>query len=188
MLPPDWNRIQRGKIVNATTLVGARFIMNPNQLQAGVAANWEKQAAQGASYERLHFKNTGNATFSLTATYNRILFIDQFRGEPLPSTKDLVEGFEWHRHFLLSLCYPQGRANDVMRRSPPHALFVWPNYIAIRCVVMSVQFTDTQFAADGYPLQWTAALALEEYRTYRLHSHEILQVGWNRRTRGGKIL
>jgi len=96
----------------------------------------------------------------------------------------LREQFELKRRFLLSLCYPRGRVNDVVRRSPPQCILVWPGYLAVRVVMRSLQLRDTAFDRDGYPVNFEAQCQFEEYRTYRLTSRDVFRAGFVRSTVG----
>lgn len=186
MLPPDWASVRRAYIHNEETNESWPFVINPENLTVQISVNWTKAAALGASFERMHYRNTANATFDLIVKANRIMFVDMQRGPGVTLTQgnysDIKLDFESRRNFLMSLCYPRGRQNDVLRRSPPTCLLVWPGYLAVRAVMRSLQMRDTQFAQDGSPVAFEAACQFEEYRTYRLTSAEVLAAGFIRKT------
>lgn len=204
MLHPDWANIRRGLIHNEDTGESWQFFMNPEEVSVQIEVNWNKSASLGASSERLSYQNTNNATFDILLRHNRIWLadtkrtpgsstFDQFVQNQTPASKlspsdftDVREEFERRRRFLMSLCYPRGRVNDVIRRSPPQCILVWPGYLAIRVVMRSLQLKDSQFDYQGYPVMFEAQCQFEEYRTYRLTSGDVLRAGFIRQTVGSR--
>jgi len=203
MIHPEWANIRRGIVHNEDTGESWQFFMNPEEITTQIEVNWTKSAAIGASYERLSYQNTANATFDLVLRHNRIWFADVSRapidqvnlspqgfasGRQLnPSEYDTIrDEFEKKRRFLMSLCYPRGRVNDVVRRSPPHCILLWPGYLAVRVILRSLQMADSQFDTNGQPVYFEASCQFEEYRTYRLTSADVFKVGFIRQTVGAK--
>lgn len=203
MIHPEWANIRRGLLHNEDTGESWQFFMNPEEVTAQIEVNWAKSAAIGASYERLSYQNTSNATFDIMLRHNRIWFADVSRtaanrqalspqgfatGRKLNTSEwdSVKEEFEKKRRFLMSLCYPRGRVNDVVRRSPPQCLLMWPGYLAVRVVMRSLQMRDTVFDTDGYPVNFEAQCQFEEYRTYRLTSADVFKVGFVRQSIGSK--
>lgn len=203
MIHPEWANIKRGYLYDESKGEGWPFFMNPEEVTTQIEVNWTKSAAVGASYERLSYQNTANATFDLMLRHNRIWFADTFRSDPnhkVLSQQGFATGgkltidevqvgiirteFEKKRRFLMSLCYPRGRVNDVIRRSPPQCLLMWPGFLAVRVVMRSLQMRDVAFDKDGYPINFEATCQFEEYRTYRLVSSDVYKVGFIRQTTG----
>jgi hypothetical protein len=174
----------RGALINEGTGEGLGFMFNPRQLVAQIHVNWEKAAALGASFERLGYRNTNNTTFDLTLLHNLAAWVSRTRkpGETIDASRaaDIRKEFERHRNFLIALCYPQGRYNDILRRSPPTALLIWPGYLAVRVVINSLQFTDTDFDEHSRPTVFEAACNFEEHRVYRLTSADAYRKGFLR--------
>ena len=174
----------RGALINEDTGSDMGFMFNPRQLTAQLQVNWDKAAALGASFERLGYQNTGNVIFDLTLLHNLAAWVERKRrpGETITGTTaaDIRKAFDLHRNFLISLCYPRGRYNDVLKRSPPTALFIWPGYVAIRVVINSLQLTDMDFDESARPTVFEAACNLEEHRTYRLTSSDAYSKGFMR--------
>ena len=127
----------RGALINEDTGEAQGFMFNPRQLVAAIQVNWDKAPGIGASFERLGYRNTSNPEFNLTLLHNLVAWIDRTRkpGEHInaANAETIRAEFERHRNFLIALCYPRGRWNDVLRRSPPTALLMWPGYLAIAC-------------------------------------------------------
>lgn len=174
----------RGALINEDNGEEMPFMFNPRQLTAQLQVNWDKSAALGASFERLGYRNTSNVIFNLNLLHNLVAWISRNRAPGRLITgataANIRSSFDQHRRFLIALCYPQGRYNDVMRRSPPTALFIWPGYVAMRLVITSLQFTDTEFDENSLPTVFDAACVFEEHRTYRLTSADAWRKGFLR--------
>lgn len=172
----------RGALVNEDTNEALGFMFNPTQLVTAIQVNWDKAPALGASFERLSYKNTGNAEFNLTLIHNLKAWISRTRkpGETINASTaaSIRKEFERHRRFLIALCYPRGRWNDVLRRSPPTALLMWPGYLSIRVVINSLQFTDNEFDENSKPTAFDAACVFQEQRIYRLTSADAYRKGF----------
>ncbi|MCP4573342.1 MAG: hypothetical protein GY838_13385 [bacterium] len=172
----------RGALINEDTGVAQGFMFNPQQLVTAIQVNWDKDAGLGASFERLSYKNTANTQFDLTLVHNLKAWISRTRkpGEMIDAgTADAIrDEFERHRRFLIALCYPRGRWNDVLRRSPPTAMLMWPGYLAIRVVINSLQFTDKEFDTNSKPTAFDAACVFQEKRIYRLTSADAYRKGF----------
>lgn len=181
---PGWTDLRRGALLNEETGDLREFLINPEELKTQVDVTWNRQAALGASGERLSYGHTAAAKFDLTLRYHRMEFVERYRpndragyrSDPGKLKQAAIE-FENHRRFLLSLCYPRGRTTDILRRSPPMCLLIWPNYLAVRVVVLNLSITDRAFAIDGAPVAFEAALSMLEYRTYRLTSVDVFGGG-----------
>lgn len=187
-------KITRGMLINQATNEARTFLFNPQRVETRLTVNWEKHVAIAASHERLHFRNTSNATFTLELLVNRMIIAKRIGNVPALQRSALFaqirKEFDDHRNFLLALCYPRGRANDPVRRSPPRALFLWPRFLALDVVVNSLSFTDEAFATNLEPIQFRAALELQEVRDFRLTSAMARRDGFRRPggIRRGEIL
>jgi len=171
----SWTELQRASLINEDTGQVREFLINPEELTTKIEVEWNRAAALGGSSQRLSYQHTNNMKFDLTLRYNRIVYAERRRvgssaSEQLRAAKD----FEGNRLYLMSLCYPRGRTTDILRRSPPPCLLLWPNYLAVRVVVTSLDITDKLFATNGAPIMFEAKLGLEEHRTYRLVSREVM--------------
>ncbi|KKN87417.1 hypothetical protein LCGC14_0258720 [marine sediment metagenome] len=178
----------RGALINEDTGEAQGFMFNPRQLVASIQVNWDKAPGIGASFERLGYRNTSNPEFNLTLLHNLTAWIARTRkpGETINATSaaEIRTEFERHRNFLIALCYPRGRWNDVLRRSPPTALLMWPGYLAIRVVINSLQLTDKDFNEKSKPIVFEAACVFQEHRIYRLTSADAYRKGFMRAEQG----
>jgi hypothetical protein len=168
----------RGALVNEHTGEALGFMFNPQQLTRNLTVNWGKSAALSATFERLHYQNTANEAFDLTLTHNLPAWVNRTRaGATINEAQRNVlrQEFEYHWRFLRAFCYPRGRPADVLKRSPPTGLLVWPNYLTVRLVVNTLQRTDNTFDDELRPIAFDATLNLQEARTYRLTSDDVLR-------------
>lgn len=197
MLSTERASVVRGALMNLQTRKLLSFFMNPTEFTTNVGVTWAKQQTLGGTSERMHYRGTSNLTFGLELHFNRVLYADHFRTAPPPvgggalpqlsanELQQIAKAFENYRKFLLALAYPVGSARDVLKRSPPHALLIWPKTVAVRVVLTTLQLRDNLFANDGTPTQFTANCQFEEYRTYRLTSSEAGAMGLVRHGGGG---
>jgi hypothetical protein len=171
----------RAALLNLATNELRPFRMNPAELPVNITVNWGKVAGMGADFEWLHYHHTASPTFALELHQYRMAMVEQrHHGRSSLTASDVEEvreQYESDRRFLLSLCYPQGRQNDLVKRSPPPCLLLWPKLLAVKVVVESLAIKDTLFARDGSSLEFVANLGLIESRTYRLTSEDVARVG-----------
>lgn len=148
------------------------FHFNPEQVGAQLTVNYARRSAIGASYQRMHYQNTNNVVFSVTLKSDiRFLAARKVKvGRKLTSTErqEIVDDFFDYQRFLYALAYPRGRQNDVLRRSPPVALLIWPELLAIKVRLTGINFNWTAFAQSGRPVAMEAACTFETVQNYRL--------------------
>lgn len=183
MINPEHPRIRRALLQRLDNGDFITFLINPDQVQSAISVSYSQKPTIGGSRQRLQYQYTSNPTFSLSAVFSRYVHFERNMSGAQFSTTDIdsmIKGFEDYRRFLLSLCYPAGAVNDPLRKAPPIALFVWPGFIAIKVVVRSLSFTDTQFDTKLRPVVFTAAMQLEEFRRYRLTADDAKKTGFVR--------
>jgi hypothetical protein len=158
----------RMSIANVSTGDSVEAQFNPTELEEALEVNWARQAVPGLSHQPLQFVNTGNTKFTLELNF-----------EAQDPTADLAQLLR-ARRFLQSLCYPRRGAADVIGGGPPRALFVWPTFVSLTCVITALTFKYSRFNLAGTPIQFTAKLGLEEIRDVRLLSEDVLANGTQR--------
>jgi hypothetical protein len=158
-------RPARMSIANVATGDSVEAQFNPTEFEEAIEVNWARQTVPGLS---LQFVNTGNARFTLDLNFE------------VQDATTTIEDILFARRFLQSLCYPRRGAEDVAGGGPPRALFVWPNVIALTCVLTGLSFKYGRFALDGTPIQFTAKVTLEEITDVRLLSEDVLADGTRR--------
>lgn len=161
-------RPARMSIANVATGESVEAQFNPTEFEEALEVNWARQTVPGLSHQPMQFVNTGNARFTLDLNFDA------------RDATTTIEDVLYARRFLQSLCYPRRGAEDVAGGGPPRALFVWPNVVALTCVLTGVSLKYGRFALDGTPTQFTAKVALEEIRDVRLLSEDVLADGTRR--------
>jgi hypothetical protein len=181
-----YGEVARGLLQNLSTFGHMKFLLNPNELQTQVSANYVQKNTIGGSHQWLQYTHTTNVTYNLGLVFSMAVFSDvhrsSFAGGKLDQTalEWMPHIFESYRNFLLSLLYPVGQASDPLRRSPPIALLLWPRHVAMKVVLRSLNITDRRFDRKGNPVEWEAACVFEEFRQYRLTSLQIQNKGLKR--------
>lgn len=140
---------------------------NPTELEESLEVNWARQTVPGLSHQPLQFVNTGNLKFTV-----ELQFVAQSAAE--------LEHALAARRFLQSLCYPRRSATNIAGGGPPRVLFVWPTFIALTSVIVSLSFKYARFNLAGAPVGFTAKLGLEEIRDVRLLSEDVFANGTQR--------
>jgi len=172
---------EHGGLATLDPLEMKMFQFNPEQVQASISVSYAKRAAIGATYQRLHYQNTQNTVINLNLRSDtRFLAARRInpakfnQGSQLTGSqqKEIKDEFKDYQRFLYALAYPRGAQNDVLRRSPPVALLVWPQLFAIKVRLMSIRFNWTRFAIDGRPVAMEAACTFETVQNYRL-THDL---------------
>jgi hypothetical protein len=158
----------RMSIANVSSGESIEAQFNPTELEEALEVNWARQTVPGLSHQPLQFVNTGNVKFTLEL---------QFEAQDPTTDIDRILGA---RRFLQSLCYPRRGAADVVGGGPPRALFVWPTFVSLTCVIASLSFKYSRFNLAGTPIHFTAKVAFEEIRDMRLLSEEVLANGTQR--------
>ena len=173
---------QHGMMQNRVTGDAITFLLNPKEFQVEVTPHYGKLHARGSTYETLHYEYTGNPSIPLTLVFARYVHIALMRG-PLvrfekAEYKQVQEGFEKYRRFILSLCYPVGNARDQFRRSPPTALLMWPSHVALEIAIEGATFTDNRFDMKSRSMSFKADLKVTAVRTWRLSSADAFKKGF----------
>lgn len=171
--------VVHGLIQNLATGGAMECLLNPEQITTAVGVNYQSRATIGGDFARLQYMNTGNTSVEFTLQFDRRIFMRKMQpgGGWDANREKIIAAFEELRRFLLALCYPVGSATDPIRKAPPAVLLVWPYYLAIKAVVRSLRFRDTQWDVELSPVVFTAEIQFEELRTYRLTSAEVYKNG-----------
>jgi len=146
---------------------------NPTEFQEALTVNYVRQRVPGLSHEPLQYINTTNQRFTME------LFFDALgpSGENPLGVSEQAQRNLIARKFLKSVCYPRRPVGDFAIGGPPRLLFVWPHIISLTTVITSLQIQHQRFSATGVPLQFTAAIQLEEIRDMRLIQDDVLENG-----------
>jgi hypothetical protein len=157
------NRPPRVTIANVDTgrTVDAQF--NPDEVKEKLGVNYNALEIMGLSHKPMQYKNTSNLQLTFELGFNA-----------LATDGDRV--FDT-RKFLHSLCYAKRGAGDVIGGGPPKVLFSWPNLYSLTCVITNLDFTHKRFNQAMRNVVFTCAVTIEEARTTRLTSEDVLSYG-----------
>jgi hypothetical protein len=178
-------RIVRGVIQNLVTSEELMFQFNPQRSEGSIEPNYARQAPIAGTAERLHWRFTANAKRPLELRFSLMDYVDRHRGAgegalSQAALKRIAVGFEDQRNFFHAFAYPAGPENDPLSQSPPKALLLWPNHVAMEAVVTSYRDTDTLFNLEQQTRMFSVFLNLEELRKWRLTSATARRIGWKR--------
>jgi len=141
-------------------------IYNPEELNEILEANWTELEVLGLSHKPQQYQNTNPHQFTFKLEFDA--YAD--------GKNRLVDILLWRR-FLLSLFYAPRGSQDVIGGSPTRFLFVWPNFIALTCVIHRAEFTHKRFNKDGQPTLFEVDVTIKEIRDVRLLADEALGDG-----------
>jgi hypothetical protein len=140
-------------------------MFNPTQFKRKVSAAYAKKRVLGGSHTPHEYLLTENAELSFELFYL------------VESPDDLTRSDDAMK-FLESLLYaPAAGPKSIATFAPPRVHFFWPNTLAMTCRVMSIDWDHRRFNMDGYTVQWTARLKVEEARVQRLTKEQVREHG-----------
>ena len=173
------NRMEIHNLDNGDS-IEAQF--NPTALTESLKPNWVKQVIPGHSHPNFQYAATDAQAFQFDLFFDALeLTGGTFKGAGPDDIGDAPAKLDATvlnaRNFLQSLTVPKGNAKDITASAPPRCLFFWPNFISLTCIVQSMDFRHTKFAATGEPLQFTVSITLSEIRDARLTTSEVRNVG-----------
>lgn len=154
------NRAPLMTLVNIRTNETFEVQFNPTQLEEVVGVNYARQTVPGLSHQVMQFVHTENEKFSFE------LFFEATRGASSVAQQARIMDA---RRFLLSLTHPR-RLGGLVGGGAPRALFVWPSFISLSCVVTNLKFSYNRFNLAGAPCQFLATVSLEEIRDVHVTS------------------
>lgn len=160
---------QRMSLTNVSTTDSIEAEFNPEELEEAIAVNYARLAVLGLSHEPLQYQRTGNHGFDFDLALRAY-----------DESGNRVADIQYHRRFLLSLCYPRRGAGNVVGGAPPRVLFVWPNLASLTAVITSLKMKHTLFGRDGTPYHSAIKVGIEEIRDFRLFSEDVLKMGTQR--------
>lgn len=136
---------------------------NPRELEEEVMAQYNEQKVLGLPHTIGQYLNTTNHKVKFTLQFSR------FQDGENRQTQIL-----FMRRYLLHLLYPSRGQQGITGNAPPRFLFVWPNFMALTCKMLSTKLTHTQFTQQGQPMYFDAEIVIDEVRDTRLYSDDVL--------------
>jgi hypothetical protein len=158
-------RPPRMTITNVVTGEFCEPQYNPAEFQEKLGATYAKLAIPGLSQQVKHFTNTDDITYSMTFDFD-------CKGMGPGGLKALLDA----RTFFRALVHPT-RASAIDRGGPPRALFIWPNFMSLTCVLTSCTLNYTEFSIQATPSRMSAQVTLEEIRDKFVSMEDILVNG-----------
>lgn len=155
-------------LVNMVTGDARTAQFNPTELEEALGATYAKHQVPGLSHQRKHFINTDDVTFNFELFYHAM----SGKASDLQAILD-------DRKFLYALAHPR-RAGGISKGGAPRALFIWPTFISLTCVITKLTFKYTHFNSAGSPTRWSARVTLEEIRDEFVGMDDILAQGTQR--------
>ncbi len=143
-------------------------LFNPTRFSESLEVNYARLSIPGLSHQVMQYVNTNNVAIPIT------LYFDAFK------KSSSFEQVLYQRRFLQHLCYPKRGAQTVAGGGTPRALFVWPSFIRLTCVITSLTFQYLNFNRRGQPIRFTADLNFEEIRDIKWFSDDAIVHGSDR--------
>lgn len=151
-------------ITNLSTGLTFEAQFNPTEFSENIEVNYSRHTVPGLSHQVMQYVNTNNETFEM-----ELFFVADTREQAIRNLAN--------RRLLSSYCYPKRQQDALIGGGPPRLLFVYPTFISLTCVMVSVSFTYQRFSPSGIPIQFTAGITLEEMRNVRLLSEDVTNQG-----------
>jgi hypothetical protein len=160
-MPPRYaRRPPKVELVNLDTLESVQCQFNPASLERSITINYSRITVPGLSHQILQYSSTSN--FKLPGL--------QFRFEQVLDRAYSLSNFVGFMHSFTAS--PLGTSGVVSTR-PPRILFVWPHFITMEAVVLSIKEKYDMFFTDGTPRSLVVTLDFEEIRDFRLYSEDL---------------
>lgn len=166
----------RMTLVNMATNEVIEAQANPPEFEESVSVTYARHAIPGLSHQPIQFTHTENTKYKLSLEF----MAANYGAAGLAS---MLEA----RKFLLSLCHPR-QATSYRQAGAPRALFIWPNLISLSCFVTGLRFSYRRFNIEGYPVEFSADLDLEEVRDELVTSEQIRAQGTQRGSSQGLLM
>lgn len=135
---------------------------NPTDFEEYLRVDWPKHRVVGLSHRPMHYLGTENTEINFELYFD--ILVDN------GTTIDTILNA---RKFLQSLCYARRGASDVRHGEAPRALFVWPNFITLNCVIDDLRFKYERFNYEGVPTRYCVKVKIEEIRDVRLYLEDV---------------
>lgn len=169
-LEQDPDRVTIGNVETGDS-ISAQF--NPNEIAEKLGVSWKNLEIMGLSHRPRQYQGTDNLHLSFDLGFDAISLrtIDTNvqaadRGTPA-----------FARRFLHHLCYARRGAADVVGGSPPRILFSWPTLYALTCTIDQLEFQQTRFNLFMKPVLFVCKVTMQETRTTRIYSEDVLASG-----------
>lgn len=157
---------RRMSIANLVTGSSLRVQYNPVEFDEEIQVIWARLAVWGQSYQPLQYAGTMNHAPSCHLSFDAL-------NQPPGQAYDI----EFAKRWIMSLAYPQRGAATAPGGAPPDCLFVWPNFLSLRCKIGKLRFKTTAWTLAGSGTRFTVQVEFEEARDTALYSDDVLAYG-----------
>lgn len=149
---------------------------NPDEVKEKLVVNYKDLEILGLSHRPKQYQNTSNLALSYELGFDGLSTRGiEISGVSFSKTfQSQVTAINQARAFLMSLCYAPKGAQTVVGGGPPQVLFTWPNLYSLVCVITGLDFTHKRFARKLPSVLFTVCVTIEEIRTVRLFSEDLL--------------
>lgn len=200
----DQLALAQSNIVSATTTPQRMYIQsvdrleevveaqfNPEKLKETIGVDWQRFLIPGLTYQPQQYANTNNIQYRFdlffTAAATAAVRDVSGSGSGVAPTnaaasvlaRNLAARDQLQAWSVLRKNDRLGGIGDTQR-----LLFVWPNFIAMTCNIVSAEFEYDQFNVEGLPVSFKVSILLEEVRDVAIYAEDVLAQGTIRSGRG----
>lgn len=169
----------RMTLTNVNTGESMTAQYNPEEIREKLVVNYNDLEIMGLSHKPKQYKNTSNLSiqfelgFDALSTSRSVGFDDAQNSDAGNFVQPVLRARPW----LMSLCYSPKGAQDVVGGGPPDVIFSWPNMFSIVSRITELSFTHKRFDSKMQNVLFTCAISIDEARTVRLYSEDVLDKG-----------
>jgi hypothetical protein len=152
-------------LVNVRTNEVLEVQFNPSEFSKAIGANYARQPVPGLSYEPLQFAHTRNIVYEMELFYETANVGYDRAAKILSAIR-----------YLDSMTYPRN-TGGLRTGGPPRALFIWPGFITMSCVITDIEYTFNRFNLVNTPCAFLADVTLESISDVHLTSDVVRVIG-----------
>jgi hypothetical protein len=161
---------QAPRRMTITNLLTADFLeaqYNPEELGEDLAVVWQELMILGQSHQELQYQATRNHVLDFELGFDALTRPANY------DSADAIHARDW----IMSLAYSSRASSSVGNGAPPGILFTWPNFLSLRCKVVSMHFRNWRFSQSGPPSGFKVKMQVKEWRAKRLYMEDVLASG-----------
>lgn len=163
----------RMELTNVETGDSITAQFNPDQVEEELGTAYNDLAIQGHSHKPKQFEQSDNLSLSFDLGFDAL----STRAIATNSSLAVNDGPAYARRFLQHLVVPRRAGVPVVGGGPPRVLFYWPEMWSITCKVTKLKFVHKRFSIFGKSTIFSCKVSLDEARTTRLWSEDVLVGG-----------
>ena len=148
-------------IVNLQSNEELEAMFNPSMLEEEVGTEWSRLSGNGASFERLMFKNTRNYMLPSIMLY--------FRSTNAAEHRELIRA----RKQILSWAQPRKGRAPLLGGGTPDLLVCWPQMFSFEAKLIRANIKHEHFVPDGHSARFFATVQFEANRDSQLTYDQV---------------